>query len=245
MRDRSRSREGHSFRSARRHGLDPGRGHGPGRQDGGRGGRGGRGGGGDGGGRMFHRGQLKYAVLQLLSREPMHGYQLMKTMEEESGGSYIPSAGSVYPVLQKLEHKGLISSEASTDSRRSYRITEEGREDLAEHRRRMGADADAGKPSWQDWRKSHAQRMKEIYHRSLAAAEEYGGEKGPDLSLLDWNSMIQYGVELMAQKPSSPEETGNTTPLADAYAALKAWLDGLEQDGEDDVQPGEAEAAGK
>ncbi len=196
---------------------------------------------------MFHRGHLKYAVLQLLSREPMHGYQLMKTMEEESGGSYIPSAGSVYPVLQKLEHKGLISSEAATDSRRSYRITEEGLKDLTEHRRRLGVDADAGKPSWQDWRKSHAQRMKEIYRRSLAAAEEYGGEKGPDLSMLDWNSMVQYGIELMAAASAAPEETekGKTSPLADAYAALKAWLDGLEQGEEDDVQPGEAEAPGK
>ena len=50
--------------------------------------------------RFFESGEVRLAILSLLSEGPKHGYQLMKEMEERSGGLYRASAGSVYPTLQ-------------------------------------------------------------------------------------------------------------------------------------------------
>lgn len=56
----------------------------------------------------------------------MHGYQIIREIEERSGGSWKPSAGSVYPTLQLLADEGLISAEES-NGRKTYALTEEGR----------------------------------------------------------------------------------------------------------------------
>src|SRR5262245_17962661 len=58
-----------------------------------------------GGKRFFGRGDLKYALLELLQERPMHGYEMMKALQERTGGLYTPSAGSVYPTLQMLEDR--------------------------------------------------------------------------------------------------------------------------------------------
>src|SRR5690606_3331929 len=57
------------------------------------------------------RGDVRAAVLALLAEEPMHGYQIIREIEERSNGSWKPSAGSVYPTLQLLADEGLISAE--------------------------------------------------------------------------------------------------------------------------------------
>lgn len=86
--------------------------------------------------RLFDRGDLKYIVLELLSERPMHGYEVMRALEEESGGWYTPSPGSVYPALQMLEDEGYLRSE-NRDGKRVYEITEAGRVFLREHRDRV------------------------------------------------------------------------------------------------------------
>ncbi|MGB4137542.1 MAG: PadR family transcriptional regulator [Microbacterium sp.] len=86
------------------------------------------------------RGDVRAAVLSLLAEQPMHGYQIIHEIEERSGGSWKPSAGSVYPTLQLLADEGLISAEEQ-QGRKTYSLTEEGR-----------AAADAGKPA--PWRKT-------------------------------------------------------------------------------------------
>lgn len=63
----------------------------------------------------------------------MHGYEMMKALQERSGGRYNASAGSVYPTLQMLEDRGFVTS-ASTDGKKVYTITEEGKKFLAEGR---------------------------------------------------------------------------------------------------------------
>ena len=52
--------------------------------------------------RFFESGEVRLAILSLLSDGPKHGYQLMKDLEERSGGLYKASAGSIYPTLQQL-----------------------------------------------------------------------------------------------------------------------------------------------
>ena len=82
--------------------------------------------------KMFERGDLKFVILRLLSERPMHGYEVMKALEEESGGYYKPSPGSVYPTLQMLEDAGYLQCEEK-DGKKIYSVTDAGREYLEEN----------------------------------------------------------------------------------------------------------------
>ncbi|WP_061961555.1 PadR family transcriptional regulator [Demequina flava] len=70
------------------------------------------------------RGDVRAAVLALLSEDPMHGYQIMREIEERTDGRWKPSAGSVYPTLQQLADEGLVTTETVKD-RKVYTLTEE------------------------------------------------------------------------------------------------------------------------
>lgn len=67
----------------------------------------------------------------------MHGYDVIREIEERSSGAWRPSPGSIYPTLQMLEEEGLLTSE-EVDGKRTYSITDAGREELAERREREG-----------------------------------------------------------------------------------------------------------
>jgi DNA-binding PadR family transcriptional regulator len=82
--------------------------------------------------KIFERGDLKFVILRLISEKPMHGYEVLKALEEESGGCYTASPGSVYPTLQMLEDQGYVRSREE-EGKRVYEITDEGREYLDEH----------------------------------------------------------------------------------------------------------------
>ncbi len=83
--------------------------------------------------RFFGRGDMKYALLELLQERPMHGYEMMKALEERSQGFYTPSAGSIYPTLQMLEDRGLVAV-VNAEGKKVYSITEEGKAFLNEKR---------------------------------------------------------------------------------------------------------------
>lgn len=97
-------------------------------------GRGGRGGRGSRGGRMFDQGDLKFVILQLLEAKPRHGYEIIKELEERSGGRYTPSPGTVYPTLTMLEDMGYATIEAEAGGKKVYSITDEGRAYLTENK---------------------------------------------------------------------------------------------------------------
>lgn len=78
------------------------------------------------GGSRMARGDVRTAVLSLLAEKPMHGYQIITEIAERSGGSWKPSAGSVYPTLQLLADEGLIEAEEQ-NGRKTYSLTEAGR----------------------------------------------------------------------------------------------------------------------
>jgi DNA-binding PadR family transcriptional regulator len=82
--------------------------------------------GGSGTGTRMGRGDVRTAVLALLAEKPMHGYQIIREIEERSNGSWKPSPGSVYPTLQLLADEGLISATES-EGRKTYALTEAGR----------------------------------------------------------------------------------------------------------------------
>ena len=79
-----------------------------------------------------NRGDVRTAVLVLLAEQPRHGYDLMRAIEERSGGIWSPSPGSIYPTLQALEDEGLITF-ATVEGRKTASITDAGHEWLAEH----------------------------------------------------------------------------------------------------------------
>lgn len=74
------------------------------------------------------RGDVRSAVLALLAEQPMHGYQIIREIEERSGGTWKPSPGSVYPTLQLLVDEGLVRAEES-NGRKTYSLTESGQQE--------------------------------------------------------------------------------------------------------------------
>jgi DNA-binding PadR family transcriptional regulator len=79
-------------------------------------------------GTRMGRGDVRSAVLALLTEKPMHGYQMIREIEERTGGRWKPSAGSVYPTLQLLSDEGVVTVETAND-RKTYSLTEEGKEE--------------------------------------------------------------------------------------------------------------------
>jgi DNA-binding PadR family transcriptional regulator len=78
----------------------------------------------------MRRGDIRTALLAALAEQPGHGYDVMQTLEDKTGGAWRPSPGSVYPTLQLLEDEGLAQS-AERDGKRVYEVTEAGRAELA------------------------------------------------------------------------------------------------------------------
>ena len=83
--------------------------------------------------RPFQKGDLKYVILGLIADRPVHGYEVIRVMEERSHGFYAPSPGAVYPTLQFLEEAGYVSS-SDHDGKKIYTITEEGKRFLDERK---------------------------------------------------------------------------------------------------------------
>ena len=77
-------------------------------------------------GRKARRGDIRTALLLVLSEGPRNGYQLIQEIEERSEGVWRPSPGSVYPTLQQLEDEGLIRT-VERDGQRSIELTDTGR----------------------------------------------------------------------------------------------------------------------
>ena len=78
---------------------------------------------------VFAHGSLRLYLLSLLAESPKHGYDLIQALSERFGGTYSPSAGTIYPRLAKLEEEGLVTK--TTEGRKTvYSITDAGRAEL-------------------------------------------------------------------------------------------------------------------
>jgi DNA-binding PadR family transcriptional regulator len=82
--------------------------------------------------RMFGSGELRIVLLKLVADEPRHGYDLIRAIEDMTGGEYAPSPGIVYPTLTLLQDMGLIEEAESEGARKPFQITSEGRDYLDE-----------------------------------------------------------------------------------------------------------------
>ncbi|MEM1583452.1 MAG: PadR family transcriptional regulator [Nitrososphaerota archaeon] len=82
------------------------------------------------------KGLLRYYVLEILSKEPKSGSDIMDFVEEYSGGLWRPSPGSIYPLLELLRDKGYIKEiQRGETTTRKYTLTEKGWRLLEEQRR--------------------------------------------------------------------------------------------------------------
>ena len=119
------------------------------------------------GGPRARRGDIRAAALALLTERPMHGYEMIKEIEERTQGIWRPSPGSIYPTLALLEDEGLVRSEESEGKRR-FVLTDEGREQ-AEGREggspweQVTAGVDPGEV-----------RLRDAFHALRAAVKQVG-----------------------------------------------------------------------
>jgi DNA-binding PadR family transcriptional regulator len=90
---------------------------------------------------VFAHGHLRLYLLSLLAERPMHGYELIQALSERFGGTYVPSAGTIYPRLAKLEEDGLVTKE-SEGRKTVYSITDAGRAELRSRDGELGGIED-------------------------------------------------------------------------------------------------------
>lgn len=120
--------------------------------------------------RMFEGGQLRLVLLKLIAEEPRHGYDLIRAIEELTGGRYAPSPGVVYPTLTLLDEMGLIEQAPGEGARKPFQITEAGRAHLEEN----GEEAD------------------ELINRLKALSPSHYPEGGSPI----WRAMRNLGVAI-------------------------------------------------
>ncbi len=83
------------------------------------------------------RGFLRLYIIHRIAKQPAHGYDILREIENKTEGSWRPGAGSIYPILKELVEEKYIRAEPSERSRTSqrvYRITPEGEKYLQQHK---------------------------------------------------------------------------------------------------------------
>ena len=133
-------------------------------------------------GRFFAHGDLRLVILNLIADKPRHGYELIKDIEQQFGGAYAPSPGSVYPTLTLLEELGQIAATLSDGSKKLFSITEEGRQFLKDNaaqvegvraRMDMAARAMSGEtPPDAVFQSMHTLKAALMFHRGAWSDEE-------------------------------------------------------------------------
>lgn len=144
------------------------------------------------GGPRARRGDIRAAVLALLDERPMHGYEMIKELEERTGGAWSPSAGSIYPTLQLLEDEGLIAGEEAAGKRR-FTLTDAGREHNAER---------SGAPPWEEVTAGFDPELLNLRHSIQKLSQTYGqilraadpGQRKRIRELLDETRRKIYGI---------------------------------------------------
>ena len=81
-------------------------------------------------GRYPGRAFIETLILWIIHRQPLHGYEVRKKIEQLTTGNYIPKPGAIYTILRRMEKKGLLTSqwkkEVGKKGKRIYHITEKG-----------------------------------------------------------------------------------------------------------------------
>lgn len=139
------------------------------------------------------RGDVRSAIISLLSDKAYNGYGLIKEIAERSGGTWNPSPGSVYPTLQQLVDEELIEG-VGEGRRTEFQLTDEGRAYVADHADELEkvwasvtarTDADAG------LHESVAKLMGVVHQFRFAATDE---QRAKAVAQLDETRRALYGI---------------------------------------------------
>lgn len=150
--------------------------------------------------RMFDQGDLRLVVLALLGEQPRHGYELIKEIEQLSGGLYAPSPGVIYPLLTMLEEMGLAQQEPSEGAKKLFALTEQGNDELAAKR----ADAE------------------HLLQRLAAAKERFSSGRAPQIVRAMEN--LKLALRLRMERGPLTE-----AQLQDVAAAIDAAAQAIER----------------
>ncbi|MBY0520046.1 MAG: PadR family transcriptional regulator [Sphingomonas sp.] len=90
-------------------------------------------------GRMFDGSELRLVLLKLIADQPRHGYDLIRQIEELTGGAYAPSPGVVYPTITLLDDMGLIEEQKADGAKKLFAVTEAGTAHLADRAEEVAA----------------------------------------------------------------------------------------------------------
>jgi DNA-binding PadR family transcriptional regulator len=80
--------------------------------------------------RVFDSGELQLVLLKLIADQPRHGYELIRAIEELTGGAYVPSPGVIYPTLTLLQDMGRIEEATAAGPRKAFAVTADGTAEL-------------------------------------------------------------------------------------------------------------------
>lgn len=177
-------------------------------------------------GRFVGDGELRLVVLSLIADASRHGYEIIKALEERSGGFYSPSPGVIYPTLTYLEEVGHAAA-SSEGNKKTYAITEAGRAHLDENR--AEADAILSRIEWIGARLTQARHYFER------------GEDGRDRDIEDVIPELNEARRaikkaLAGKKRSSPDEQKRVADLL--LKAAKEIAEGGKPEGPDDIDLG-------
>ena len=162
---------------------------------------------------VFAHGHLRLYLLSLLSERSMHGYELIQALSERFGGTYVPSAGTIYPRLAKLEEDGLVTKQS--DGRKTvYEITDAGRAELAARGHELhGIEvelSDSVRRLADEVRSSVNDAMKTLRADLAAAAREVRNE-----------TRGEGGAGDRPERPSERMTVGRSDPRAVARLSLR------------------------
>ena len=142
-------------------------------------------------GRKLGSDDLQLVILALLEEKSRHGYEIIKSLEERSGGFYSPSPGMVYPALTYLEELGHAVVEAE-GTKKLYQITDQGRRHLED--RRAFAEAIFAQLRWIGSRMEHVRRAFEGDNGSPATESDSAPRHGFATPLNDARRLLRAAL---------------------------------------------------
>jgi DNA-binding PadR family transcriptional regulator len=146
------------------------------------------------GNRPLDYGEMRLLLLSLICQQPRHGYELIRVVEELSGGSYTPSPGVIYPTLSWLEDMGYVEVGEAEGGRKSYVALADGEAKL----------------------KENSAALDELLAR-LGAAGRTGGHRGPPPQVLRAMENLKLALRLRLRNAEVSEQ--DATEIAAAIDA--------------------------
>lgn len=191
-----RERGRHPRRSDRRFGPGTDAGFGPPR---------GRPGGRHRGGRRHRRGDVRFALLLLISESPRHGYELMQAIGEQTQGAWTPSPGSVYPALQQLQDEGLVAVKTDESNRGIATLTADGERYVEENREVMLR-------VWDSAKTNDTSSLRDAAHGIVQAARQVGQVGTVEQVAAATAVLVGAQRELYLILATDPAEFGQAAP---------------------------------